>query len=241
LFSILQMVAWTTARRHRRIIFSLLVGTIMMMSETHSQTAPCNCDPKTDISQYTSCKLERNPFGLMALVVHSSHNHACDPLEAIMDSRKCASETIVRHVCKYEGDVTGHRSCSDIKTAWTQVDPPEDSNYFIEIGGSDGIQGKTEEVFCAGMDRHNEPALTFRSCNQCSTVSGGEYLCSDVSCCAADGMTEQSFDTMPDSAKQHFSAINALGHDKFCTTDASSVQPQNFVGTCVDGPAIDPF
>ena len=37
----------------------------------------CNCNPKTDISQYTTCKLERNPFGMMAVVVKSAHNHRC--------------------------------------------------------------------------------------------------------------------------------------------------------------------
>ena len=37
----------------------------------------CDCNPLTDISQYTTCKLERNPFGMMAVVVKSAHNHRC--------------------------------------------------------------------------------------------------------------------------------------------------------------------
>jgi hypothetical protein len=127
------------------------MGTVLVAEPA---PAKCGCDPRavvrTGVSQFTTCKLERNPYGLTALVAHSSHNHACDPLEELVDRPKCHAEAATQHRCKYAGDANGHRSCAGIKTAWEGSGPPENSNYFVEIGGANGIDGSGAGTTCCG-------------------------------------------------------------------------------------------
>jgi hypothetical protein len=169
---------------------------------------------------------------LTALVAHSSHNHACDPLEELVDRPKCHAEADTQHRCKYEGDANGHRSCADIKTAWEESDPPENSNYFVEIGGANGIAEKTQEVFCTGMDSAAETADTFAHCEQCTVIDGSGYVCADTTCCGGMGMTQVTYADLPTIAQQHYKDINTAGHSNYCTADIASisVEPSNFIG-----------
>ena len=61
-----------------KILALLLAGACVAQAQTQplerrlsavTDGEKCDCNPLTDISQYTTCKLERNPFGMMAVVV----------------------------------------------------------------------------------------------------------------------------------------------------------------------------
>jgi hypothetical protein len=175
------------------------------------------------------------------MVVHHSLNFKCHPLDptTYTDRDRCAPSATVRHNCKYYGKPTVHKSCHDIKRAWTGASPPEDGSYFVELGG--GFKGgashmpkKTVGVFCAfgadanGHYAHHEVAETYASCSQCAMV-GGVLLCAEASCCPGQDMREVPFDRMEESARLHFSEVHAAGTHRFCTTDAASDEPADFV------------
>ena len=79
-FGGVQAMSRLSVSPHRcmRILALLLAGACVAQAQTQplerrlsavTDGEKCNCNPKTDISQYTTCKLERNPFGMMAVVV----------------------------------------------------------------------------------------------------------------------------------------------------------------------------
>jgi hypothetical protein len=55
-------------------------------------TGKCDCDPTVHFSQHTTCTVQRNRFGMMALVVHYHAHQMCHPLDP--EFSKC-NENIV--------------------------------------------------------------------------------------------------------------------------------------------------
>ena len=194
--------------------------------------ASCACDPLLDVSQFATCKVETNLFGLRALVIHNTRNHKCDPLDpASAASLDCAVHPNVHHHCQYYGDTAkktrGHVSCRDIKDTWTGLSTPASTDYYIRILN----RTKSAEVFC---DMSAEPAETYSACKQCGLVDGHK-ICLAQSCCEDTGMSEVNFSSMSSDSQTHFSAENLAGFSRFCETHASAEVAIDFLDQDVEG------
>jgi hypothetical protein len=205
----------------------------------------CACNPELHASQHTTCTMQVNRFGLTSMVVHHRAHQRCNPLEGYAECEKLefgASFVQPQHNCKYFGGAFAskqHASCSDIQSAAPGLSVAG-NNYYVDI------EGTIMQVFC---DMTISPAHTYRRCEKCLPTAEVLGQCSStVDCCAAMGMQALPFDQLTPSAQAHYgtgpngtellSGLSAGGvfHDKeFCTTNASTAQPQDFVDADADG------